>query len=240
MKKTFTAIIVDDEELARIELTELLSAYDNIKVTGTADSVQSAAQLIDTQNPDIVFLDIQMPGASGFDLLDQIKTTANIIFVTAYNEFAIKAFEVNALDYLIKPVYPERLAKSIERITADKQMSKPDNKLHLDDLIFVKTNDQIKFVKIQDILYISSAKEYTEINTISGFKSLLNKPMHEWETRLPSNNFLRIHRTAIININFITSIKETGNKAYQISLRGVEFPFNMSKRYYKKIKDKLQ
>ena len=113
MKKNYKAIIVDDERLARTDIKSLLNEYVHIDVVGEAEDVDSALRLIETVNPDVIFLDIQMPGASGFDLLDQIHTSARIIFITAFDEYAIRAFEINALDYLLKPVHPERLASAI-------------------------------------------------------------------------------------------------------------------------------
>src|SRR5512137_2632898 len=116
MKKRLRVLLIDDERLARNDLRSLLSEYDNIEVIGEADSVQKAIELITAENPDIIFLDIQMPGESGFDLLDKIDISARIIFVTAFDEYAIRAFEVDAVDYLLKPVNPERLKVAIERV----------------------------------------------------------------------------------------------------------------------------
>jgi two-component system LytT family response regulator len=115
MKKPFKALIIDDERLARKDLISLLRIHDNVTVVGEADDVPSASQAIEKLNPDVIFLDIQMPGDSGFDLLEKTDVDAHIIFVTAYDEYAIRAFEVNALDYLLKPVNPDRLAKGSNR-----------------------------------------------------------------------------------------------------------------------------
>jgi len=115
MNKPIRALVVDDERLARKDLIALLGAHDQVTVIGEADDVPSAVEAIRALNPDLIFLDIQMPGDSGFDLLEKMDVEAQVIFVTAYDEFAIRAFEVNALDYLLKPVNPERLAKALEK-----------------------------------------------------------------------------------------------------------------------------
>jgi DNA-binding LytR/AlgR family response regulator len=116
MKKSFRALVIDDERLARKDLIALLGAHDQVTVVGEAEDVPSAINTIQALNPDVIFLDIQMPGDSGFDLLEKTEVKAHIIFVTAYDEYAIRAFEVNALDYLLKPVNPERLAKALEKL----------------------------------------------------------------------------------------------------------------------------
>jgi two-component system LytT family response regulator len=122
MKNIFKAVIVDDERLARKELSLLLSEYPNIEIVGEAASVSKAQDLIAKLNPDLIFLDIQMPGESGFDLINTISTSAQIIFVTAFDEYAIRAFEINALDYLLKPVNPSRLKEAISRLDSKPKM----------------------------------------------------------------------------------------------------------------------
>lgn len=240
MKTNLRAIIVDDEELAREELIELLKAFPEVDVVGEAENVSSAIEQINLLNPDVIFLDIQMPGRTGFDLIEMLDTQATIIFVTAYDEYAIKAFEINALDYLIKPVYPARLEKTIARLlqpNAEETKAKP---LDYEDFIFVKTSSKVKFVKIKEIKCITSAREYTEIITTTGLKALVHKSMNEWEDRLPEPHFLRIHRTSIINLNHIQKITDSVTNAHDVYIEDVEKPFGMSQRYYAKIRKRLQ
>jgi len=240
MKTNIRALIVDDEELAREELNELLKAFPEVEVVGDAEDADSAIELINLLNPDVIFLDIQMPGKTGFELIEMLDTQATIIFVTAYDEYAIKAFEINALDYLIKPVYPARLAKTIARLTQpDAEETKP-KPLDYEDFIFVKTSSKVKFVKIKEIMCISSAREYTEIFTSTGLKALVHKSMNEWEDRLPESHFLRIHRTSIINLNYIQKITDSISNAHDVYIEGIEKPFGMSQRYYAKIRKRLQ
>ena len=149
MKTTFKAIVVDDEKLAREDLKVLLREFSEIEVIGEAETVEETKTLIKNLNPNLIFLDIQMPGKSGFDLLEEIQTNAKIIFVTAYDEYAIRAFEVNAKDYLLKPVIKERLAIAIDRLKTEQESETiVQEKLEFDDNIFVMVNNHYQFVKI--------------------------------------------------------------------------------------------
>lgn len=236
--ETRKALIVDDERLARNKLRLLLSEFPQIRITGEADSVAEAIKAIEKTNPEIIFLDIQMPHASGFDLLEKIETGAKIIFVTAYDEYAIRAFEVNALDYLLKPVSSSRLAQAIEKI--EQPDKKPSGKnLEYDDFIFVTAGRKSRFIRISSIKCILAADVYSEILADDNSKFLLLKPLSEWENRLPAKNFLRIHRSTIINFEYVEKIEKSPNYSYDIFLRGVSEPFAVSRRYAAKIKDKF-
>jgi len=240
MGNQLKALIVDDERLARKDLISLLKPYDQVTVVGEADSVPAAVKAIHRLNPDVVFLDIQMPGDSGFDLLDKVDLEAHIIFVTAYDEYAIRAFEVNALDYLLKPVHPDRLAKAMERL-GDREPAQPARvrNLDYDDRLFVMLGQHFKFLKVDSILNIKAAGDYSEIQTADGAKGLVLKSMKEWETRLPARHFLRIHRSTIINMEFIDKVEEWFNYSFKVYLKGVEEPYVISRRYATRLKDKL-
>jgi two-component system, LytTR family, response regulator len=232
MKKKLRALLIDDERLARNDLRSLLSEYAHIEVIGEADSVQHALKVIAEEDPDLLFLDIQMPGESGFDLLDKIDLQASVIFVTAFDEYAIRAFEVDAIDYLLKPVNPERLRTAIERLNREKFYS-PDKQriLDYDDAMLLSLNSHLKFLRVSSIVYIQSAGDYSEIITSEGKKGLIQKSMMEWEQRLPEKYFCRIHRSTIVNIEFVTKIDEWFGNSYQVTLKGVEQPLTMSRRY---------
>ncbi len=241
MKKLLRTIIVDDEKLARQDLRAMLSDFPEIEVLGEAGNAEEANLLIDKINPDLIFLDIQMPGKSGFELLDHIKTNAKIIFVTAYDEYAIRAFEVNAQDYLLKPVNKERLALAIEHLrlktTADEE--ELIKKLDYNDNIFLMVNNVYQFIKVNSIIKINSAGNYSEIYTSSKLKGLILKSMREWELRLPTNHFVRIHRNAIINLEYVDHIEDWFNYSYHVYIRGVEKPVVMSRRYAVKLKEQM-
>lgn len=240
MKNIYNALIVDDERLARQDLKDLLKDCENVRVVGEADSVTTAVKAINELCPDVIFLDIQMPGESGFELLEKTQVTSRIIFVTAYDEYAIRAFEINALDYLLKPVSPDRLKRALERLDTEEntdisKMAKLQNEDHL----FLLFNNQFKFILVKMILSITAAGDYSEISMSDGNKGLVQKSMKEWEDRLPEN-FCRIHRSNIINLDYIDHLEEWFNYSYQVYLKGIKEPFVMSRRFAVKLKEKLK
>lgn len=240
MKENISAIIIDDERLARKELASMLSEFSNISILGEADDVTSAVEQIEKHNPDVIFLDIQMPGESGFDLLNKIDKELKVIFVTAYDEYAIEAFEINALDYLLKPINPERLKKAVKRLSDAKEGIKTSVKpLKYDDHLLITINNRLKFVPVKTIIAISAAGDYSNIVFIDEKKGLTLKTMKEWEKRLPSNYFCRIHRSSIINLNFVDSIEEWFNNSFKVYLNQGRLSLIMSRRYVANLKSKL-
>jgi len=240
MKNKYKALIVDDERLARNDLKSLLSEINTIQVVGEAESVSTAIEAIKKFRPDVIFLDIQMPGESGFDLLEKIKIKSKIIFVTAFDEYAIRAFEINALDYLLKPVNPERLKKAIERIGLEKKLIENNSRnLEYKDRLFLTIDGKMNFLKINSVISINSAGDYTEILTDAKKKFLTHKSMKEWEFRLPEQYFCRIHRSTIINMEYIERLEDWFNYSLRVYLKGFEKPYLMSRRYVAKLKEKL-
>ena len=240
MKSTFKSIIVDDEELAREDLKALLKDFKEIEIIGEAETVEQTKTLIKKLDPDLIFLDIQMPGKTGFDLLEELQINAKIIFVTAYDEYAIRAFEVNAKDYLLKPVIKERLSLAIDRLKTERVID--ENivaKLEFDDSIFVMVNNHYQFVKIGSIIKISSAGNYSEICTSSKLKGLVLKSLKDWEARLPGNYFVRIHRNAIINLEFVDRVEGWFNYSYKVFLKEISEPLVISRRYASKLKERM-
>jgi len=240
MNKRWKAVIVDDERLARAKLRAMLEHYPQISIAGEADSAEAAIQLINVERPDIVFLDIQMPGESGFDLVNRLERPVRIIFVTAFDDYAIRAFEINALDYLLKPVTQERLTRAVERLRHSPAPADfPNRRLEHDDFLFLTIDQNSRFLRVREIKYISAADVYSEIITADEQKTLVLKPLSEWEERLPEKYFARIHRSTIINIEFVERVEKCFNYSFQVHLRGVKEPLTMSRRYAAKLKDKL-
>jgi two-component system, LytTR family, response regulator len=240
MPKKYRTLIVDDSELARADLSDLLSEFPQVEIIGEADSVAAAAKAVQKLKPDLIFLDIQFPGESGFDLLETTKIKAKIIFVTAFDEYAIRAFEVNALDYLLKPVYPDRLAQTLERLEFnEKSALENSSQLEYDDLLFLEMNGKYHFLRVNCILKISSAGMYTEVTTCKGQKGLIYKSMRDWETRLPANRFIRIHRTTIINVEHIEKIEEWFNYSFRVFMKSLEKPVVMSRRYAASFRERM-
>jgi two-component system, LytTR family, response regulator len=240
MNRPWKAAIVDDERLARAKLRAMLEHYPQISIAGEADSAEAAIELINEERPDVVFLDIQMPGGSGFDLVNRLERPVRIIFVTAFDEYAIRAFEINALDYLLKPVTQERLTRAVERLSHSQTPSEsPSRRLEHDDFLFLTIDQNSRFLRVREIKYISAADVYSEIITADERKTLVLKPLSEWEERLPEKYFARIHRSTIINIEFVERVEKWFNYSFQVHLRGVKEPLTMSRRYAAKLKDKL-
>jgi two-component system LytT family response regulator len=239
-QRKYKTLVVDDSDLARADLLDVLSEFPQIEVAGEADSVASAVRQVQKLQPDLLFLDIQLPGESGFDLLEKIKVQPKIIFVTAFDKYAIRAFRVNALDYLLKPVSYDRLAESLGRLNMEPTSSKRKGvPLEYDDLLFVEMNRKMQFIRLNTILKISSAGMYTELTTIRGYKGLIYKSMKEWEMRLPEKWFVRVHRTTIINVEHIERINNTLGSGYHVVLRGLDKPVEMSRRCALKLKERM-
>jgi two-component system, LytTR family, response regulator len=238
--KPWHAVIVDDERLARNKLRALLAAHPEIQIVAEADSAATALQAVRDTHPDVVFLDIQMPGASGFELANQLPAEVRIIFVTAFDEYALRAFEINALDYLLKPVTPARLAKTIARL-AQNELAQPsaNRLLEYDDHLFLNLGDGARFIRVSSIKCIYAADVYSEVLTIDGQRLLVLKPLSEWEARLPAKHFARIHRSAIINLALVERVEKWFGYSFQVYLRDLAEPLTLSRRYAARLKDRL-
>lgn len=231
--KQYRAIIIDDERYAREELKILLKDFNDIEIVGEADDIEKSITEIKNKNPDIIFLDIQLGKETGFDLLDKVSANFKTIFVTAYNDFAIKAFEVNALDYLLKPVNPDRLNLTLNRIR-NKIIDKPKN-LDYDDSIYVKSNSSSMFVQINTITCICAEGDYTSIFTKNSKRHVVLETLKNWEERLPEKHFCKVHRSTIVNQNYIEKIVNFENKTSRVYLNHREDPIEMSRRFAAKL-----
>lgn len=240
MRTRFRTLIVDDESLLRDYLRGLLKKFHSIEVVGEADSVSAAVAAVRRLRPDLIFLDIKFPGESGFDLFEKVDIKAKVIFVTAFDEYAIRAFEVNAQDYLLKPINPDRLALALKRIESAEKIASPQAKqLKYNGFIFVELNNRYHFIRVDTILKISAAGFYTELMTTTGKKGLVQKAMKEWEEILPAESFERIHRSTIVNVEYVDRIERGFNSTYQVHLKGSTKPEAMSRRHIARIKDRL-
>lgn len=236
---TMKAIIVDDERLARVNLRKLLEAHPQVEIVGEAASCSSAMDLIRLHKPGLVFLDIQLNGETGFDLLEMTDNSIGIIFVTAFDEYAIRAFEVNAADYLLKPVNPERLKISLDRILASNaEPDKAAKVFEYSDSIYVRlTNSRSTFIKISSITHICPVGNYSRITTLEGKCSLVLKTLKQWQVELPANHFIRIHRSCIINTGHIDRIEKRPKVPHVVYLKNLPQPLEISRRFAGKLKD---
>lgn len=239
MAGKFRVLIVDDESLAREGLRRQLSNYPVMDIIGEADSVASAVKLIENLHPDVVFLDIQMPNELGFTLFNKVSVDFEVVFVTAFDNFAIRAFEVNALDYLLKPISPSRLAQTVNRLMEQRSPSPYQGQLNYDDFILIDAKGRNGFTKLDSIVYLVAAGDYSEVFLKNGEKRLVLRTLREWEEKLPDKHFLRIHRGAIININYVEKTDPGVKSTFLIYMRNVPTPFNTSRKYATEIRKRF-
>jgi two-component system, LytTR family, response regulator len=207
---TIKTLLIDDEPLALAELANMLQAYPEIEICGTAGNATEAISQINTLKPELIFLDINMPGKSGFDLLEELDESPYVIFVTAYDQFAIRAFEVNALDYILKPVNKQRLIEAVEKIRKQINHTKTtEPRLEIDKRIFIKDGERCFFVPLAEVYLIESVGNYARIY-FRDKKPLLHKSLNYLEEKLPLTHFFRTGRQHIINLNFIRHIQAEG------------------------------
>jgi two-component system, LytTR family, response regulator len=235
------AIVVDDERLARTEMRRLLAECPGIAVVGEAEDLSAAVALIAGQKPDVVFLDVQLGSENGFDLLERVDRTFRVVFVTAFDAYAIRAFEVNALDYLLKPVNPDRLAAALSRLDDVSAVERPATRsLGYDDRILLTLSERSIFVKVRDISYITAAGDYSEVFTSNGKKYLQERSLREWEARLPETHFLRIHRQTMVNLDQIEGIETAVNRMALVTLRTTAAPLAVSRRYAMRLRRRFE
>ena len=240
---TIKAIIVDDERLARNELKKLLEQHPEIEVVDEASNVDEGVEKIDIARPDLIFLDIQMPGKTGFDLLAELEKAPRVIFTTAYDEFALKAFEVNALDYLLKPIDPLRLADAIQKLQSEMLLEQASfmgtsrGSLTEADQVFVKDGEKCWFVKLSEIRLFESVGNYAKVY-FSTYKPLILKSLNSLEDRLDERVFFRANRKHIINLHWIEKIEPYFNGGLLVELKGGE-KIEISRRQTVKFKEMM-
>jgi len=201
-------IIIDDERLAREELRRALVAYPELEVVAEAEHADEAEEQIRKWQPQLIFLDIQMPERTGFDLLESLEQVPEIIFTTAFDQYAVKAFEANALDYLVKPIRDERLSMAMEKVRI--KLSAREQELPEDKTLFIKDGERYHFIKVSDIYLAESAGNYARLY-FSNKKIYIRRSLNQLENILPSAVFFRTSRTEIINLNFISSVESLPN-----------------------------
>jgi two-component system LytT family response regulator len=241
-------IIIDDERLARNELKKLLQEFSEIEVIDEAANVTEGLEKIEQHNPDLIFLDIQMPGKTGFDLLEELDRSPRVIFTTAYDEYALKAFEVNALDYLLKPVEPKRLSDAIQKLHFEENKEPVANGssgtivsrntlLGESDQVFVKDGERCWFVKLEEIRLFESVGNYAKV-FFANNKPLILKSLNALEERLDDKVFFRANRKHIINMRWIEKIEPYFNGGLLLELRGGE-KVEVSRRQTVKFKEMM-
>lgn len=235
------ALIVDDERLARTELKRLLNPFKDIKVVGEAVNADDAIEKIDQLKPDLLFLDIQMPGKSGFELLGELDTVPTVIFTTAYDEYALKAFEYNALDYLLKPIEPKRLEETITKLvekSRKKSVADSDRPIFSEsDQVFVKDGERCWFVKLEKVRLFESEGNYVRIY-FENNKPLILRTLNYLDERLDSKTFFRANRKHIVNLKWIDTIEPWLNGGLLVKFKDGQ-KVEVSRRQAIKFKDML-
>jgi two-component system LytT family response regulator len=230
------AMIIDDEPPARRELRRLLTGFPWVEIVGEAGNIDQAAKMVESLTPELLFLDIQMPGGSGFDLLTRLEDVPQVIFTTAYDEHAVQAFKVDALDYLLKPIEPARLAKALGRVKSAQaaRTPKPDAVLAQ---IFVRDGSRCWFVPLREVRLLTSEGNYIRLSWGKS-QPLLGRALAAVEQRLDPNRFFRANRRQIINLEFIESVELGVNGRLHAQLRdGPEV--EISRRQARLFKTKL-
>lgn len=224
--KIFRTLLIEDERLAREELKSLLKDFMEIEIVGEARNGSEALEMIKKLSPDLLFLDINMPEMNGFELIKQLEEIPQVIFVTAYDEFALKAFEVNALDYLLKPVDPKRLQEAIKKLSNSEEdftsssngiLASKDRLLTLEDKVFIKDGEKCWFIELRKIRMLESDGNYVKVYFDSS-RPLLLRSLNSFEERLDARFFFRANRKFIINLQWISSIENWFNGGLRVEL----------------------
>ena len=236
------ALVIDDERLARKELISLLSDYPQIEIVGEAVNADDAQEKIAELKPGLLFLDIQMPGRNGFELLESLDVVPKVIFTTAYDEYALKAFEVNALDYLLKPIRKERLEECIQKVVEEDNVEKteslsPDYKLKLNDRVFVKDGDKCWFVRLSDVRLFESDGNYIKVY-FDNFKPMIHKSLNALDKKLDDRSFFRASRKHIVNLSWVENIEPWFNGGLLVKMKGGD-RVEVSRRQASKFKDMM-
>ena len=236
------AVLVDDERLARRELRTLLEEAhaEQVQVVGEADSVSDAARLVQSTDADVVFLDIQLAGETGLDLLPLLGVDVEVVFVTAHDEYTLRAFEVNALDYLLKPVAPERLAVTVNRLAAAQPPVPRREAVRYEDRLFLRLGQERAFVRVRDIVAIEADGDGSTLHLAQQRASKSSaKSLREWEQRLPDQHFVRIHRSTIVNLEYVERLEPWSHASQHVYLRGLPEPLTMSRRFGARLRERF-
>ncbi len=211
---TIRAIIIEDSRLARLELQQQLKSFPDIQIVAEAENAFDGQQAIEEHRPDLIFLDINMPGRDGFEMLEQLSVVPAVIFTTAYDDYAIKAFEINALDYLMKPITKERLATALEKVSASEVEPLT---MQLEQQFFIKEGENCFLVKLADVQQFQSVGNYTRV-FFNGVNPMTYRSLAQVEAKLPEDSFFRANRSHIVNLNWVRNLQQGISGAFELTL----------------------
>ncbi len=248
-KELIKTIIVEDDPISLKLLKEFLKRYDFINVVGEATTFADAQKILKTQPEfELLITDIDLQGANALDLIKYIKPNTQILFTTSFAEFAVKAFEYNTVDYILKPISMERLEKAMKRI----KILGPDNdsdvindehhesKLSYNNMILMNINDEMRFIKVKDINYVQAKGNYANVGLIDGTEFTAYGLIKVWEDKLPAEHFIRIHRSTMVNLNNVQKIEKGTYDTGTLHLKGAKAPFEISRNYFSLLKNKFK
>lgn len=221
-------LIIDDERLARAELRRMLAAHPEVKIVGECANALEGRMAIEEMKPDLVFLDVQMPGGTGFDMLAALDASPAVIFTTAFDQYALRAFDVSALDYLLKPIEAPRLAAALRKFKAASEAPEEPQQAAPDGKVFIKDGDRCWFVAMEQIMLFESEGNYTRVY-FDNNRPLLLRSLNQLEARLDPERFLRASRSQIVNLDFVTSIATSPAGGMMLTLKD-DMKVSMSRR----------
>ncbi len=233
------AIIVDDEEPARQLLRQMLGAHPNVQVIGEAHSAASAVELCRALRPDVVFLDVEMPDGDGFSVLPKLEPLPAVIFVTAFNEYAVRAFEINAVDYVLKPPSGRRLAAAIHRILFTPK-APGLRRYSPSDRIFLESDTQIRVAFVPEISGIEAEGNYSRVQLIDGSSVMMRRGLAAWEARMPTSLFVRADRSLIINTDAVRQVNWGKHDQNLIEIAGFSTPLVLGRQAAKRIRQAIR
>ncbi len=239
------ALLIDDEASAREHLCRLLQAHRNVELVGTTGSFKTARSLLARNNYDVVFLDIELSGGSGFDLIEDIMPGVPIIFITGFEKHAARAFDVNAHDFMVKPLKPERLAESLRRLEerhvhpATIRTTSGAVSLRLEDTIHLNSGTRAHFARVADISLVQAHENYSLVQLADGTQVLVRRTLKAWAESLPTTSFLRVHRATIANLARVVGYERSSPRTIALRLSGVLQPVSVSREATHEAKTRL-
>jgi len=251
MSNIINALIIEDDSASITLLKEFLKDFSYIKVIGEASNFSDAETLIKSNNQvDLLFMDIDLKGANGLDLIKHVGPKTRILFITAFPDFAVKAFEFNTIDYIVKPISFDRLKKALSRLNIfesksdefddELKLSKTTGRFTIDNMVLMNIDNEMKFIKIKDINFIEAKGNYTYVALNDGSSFTTYGLIKLWEDKLPIDDFFRVHRSTIVNLHNVIKIEKGTYDTGILYLKGVPKPFEVSRNYFSIIKNKFK
>lgn len=250
MVTTVNALIIEDDAASITLLKEFLKDFSYINMLGVASNIKDAESLIKSHpKVDLLFMDIDLKGANSLDLIKHVDPRTKVLFITAFPDFAVKAFEFNTIDYIVKPISFDRLKKALSRLNIFEEEdaaeyeptpSKHAGKFGIDNMVLMNIDNEMKFIKIRDINYIEAKGNYTYVALNDGSSFTTYGLIKLWEDKLPQDDFFRVHRSTIVNLHNVLKIERGTYDTGILYLKGVDQPFEVSRNYFSIIKNKFK